>query len=75
MLTGPLFMLQVYGRGLGSRSEETLVALFSLVALLYFLFWLLENARGGVMARAGARYICDRCARTAPLLITDLIIY
>ena len=28
MLTGPLFMLQVYDRVLGSRSEETLVALF-----------------------------------------------
>lgn len=55
MLTGPLFMLKVYDRVLGSRSEETLVALFSLVALLYFLFWLLENARGRVMARAGAR--------------------
>ncbi|MGI9391557.1 MAG: type I secretion system permease/ATPase [Boseongicola sp.] len=55
MLTGPLFMLQVYDRVLGSRSEETLVALFSLVALLYFLFWLLEYARGRVMARAGAR--------------------
>ncbi|MEK6216086.1 MAG: ABC transporter transmembrane domain-containing protein [Boseongicola sp.] len=55
MLTGPLFMLQVYDRVLGSRSEETLVALFSLVTLLYFLFWLLENARGRVMARAGAR--------------------
>jgi ABC-type protease/lipase transport system fused ATPase/permease subunit len=55
MLTGPLFMLQVYDRVLGSRSEETLVAMFSLVALLYFFFWLLEYARGRVMARAGAR--------------------
>ena len=27
MLTGPLYMLQVYDRVLGSRSEETLVAL------------------------------------------------
>lgn len=34
MLTGPLFMLQVYDRVLASRSEETLVALFGLVALL-----------------------------------------
>ena len=32
MLTGPLFMLQVYDRVLASRSEETLVALFALVA-------------------------------------------
>ena len=55
MLTGPLFMLQVYDRVLASRSEETLVALFGLVAVLYLLYWLLEFARGRVMARAGAR--------------------
>lgn len=55
MLTGPLFMLQVYDRVLASRSEETLVALFGLVALLYAFYWLLEYARGRVMARVGAR--------------------
>ncbi len=55
MLTGPLFMLQVYDRVLASRSEETLVALSGLVAVLYLLYWLLEFARGRVMARAGAR--------------------
>lgn len=55
MLTGPLFMLQVYDRVLASRSEETLVALFALVAALYLFYWLLEYARGRVMARAGAR--------------------
>jgi len=32
MLTGPLYMLQVYDRVLGSRSEATLVALSVLVA-------------------------------------------
>jgi len=31
MLTGPLFMLQIYDRVLSSRSEETLVALLVLV--------------------------------------------
>jgi len=56
MLTGPLFMLQVYDRVLGSRSEETLVALFGLVAVLYFFFWLLEFARSRLMARVGARF-------------------
>ena len=35
MLTGPLFMLQVYDRVLGSRSEETLVALLVLVLGLF----------------------------------------
>lgn len=56
MLTGPLFMLQIYDRVLGSRSEETLVALVILVAMLYFFYWLLEFARGRVMARVGARF-------------------
>ena len=34
MLTGPLFMLQVYDRVLGSRAVETLTAQFLLVALI-----------------------------------------
>ena len=56
MLTGPLFMLQVYDRVLSSRSEETLVALFGLVAVLYLLYWLIEFARGRVMGRIAARF-------------------
>ncbi|MEM7240810.1 MAG: type I secretion system permease/ATPase [Pseudomonadota bacterium] len=56
MLTGPLFMLQVYDRVLGSRSEATLVALFLLVVGLYGLMGFLEYARGRVLARAGARF-------------------
>ena len=55
MLTGPLFMLQIYDRVLSSRSEETLVALAVLVTGLYFFLWLLEFARGRVMARVGSR--------------------
>ena len=35
MLTGPLFMLQVYDRVLTSRSEETLLALVLIVAFLF----------------------------------------
>jgi ATP-binding cassette subfamily C protein len=56
MLTGPLFMLQIYDRVLGSGSEETLVALFLLVAGLYALMMLLEFARSRLMARYGARF-------------------
>lgn len=55
MLTGPLFMLQVYDRVLGSRSEETLVALLLLVVFLYSLMWLLDFARTRLLARHGAR--------------------
>ncbi len=56
MLTGPLFMLQVYDRVLGSRSVETLSALFLLVALLYALMAMLDYARGRIVARFGARF-------------------
>jgi ATP-binding cassette subfamily C protein len=55
MLTGPLFMLQVYDRVLGSRSEETLVALLILVVALFGLMWLLDFARTRLLARYGAR--------------------
>lgn len=56
MLTGPLYMLQVYDRVLGSRSEETLIALTLLVAFLYGMMALLDYTRGRIMARAGARF-------------------
>ncbi len=59
MLTGPIFMLQIYDRVLGSRSEATLMALFVLVAVLYALFGVLEWSRGRVLARAGARFQTD----------------
>jgi ATP-binding cassette subfamily C protein len=55
MLTGPLYMLQVYDRVLASRSEETLVALSVLVAFLFLMMGLLDHARGRVAARVGAR--------------------
>ncbi|MEQ9694529.1 type I secretion system permease/ATPase [Shimia sp. SDUM112013] len=56
MLTGPLYMLQVYDRVLGSRSEETLIALSLLVAFLYGTMGILDFARGRIMARVGARF-------------------
>ncbi len=56
MLTGPLYMLQVYDRVLGSRSVETLIALSVLVAFLFGMMGLLDYARGRVMARVGARF-------------------
>ncbi|MFK7762344.1 MAG: type I secretion system permease/ATPase [Roseobacter sp.] len=59
MLTGPLFMLQVYDRVLASRSEETLVALFALVAGLYALYALFEYARSRAVARVGAQIQSD----------------
>ena len=56
MLTGPLYMLQVYDRVLGSGSEATLVALSVLVIGLFIALGVLEYARGKVMAIVGARF-------------------
>lgn len=56
MLTGPIYMLQVYDRVLGSRSEATLVALTVLVAFLYGMMGLLDYVRGRVMGRVAARF-------------------
>lgn len=56
MLTGPLFMLQVYDRVLTSRSEATLVALIGITAFLFLMMGLLDHARARVLARAGARF-------------------
>jgi ATP-binding cassette subfamily C protein len=56
MLTGPLYMLQVYDRVLGSGSEETLVALSLLVVFMYGVMGVLDYTRGRIMARVGARF-------------------
>lgn len=71
MLTGPLFMLQIYDRVLPTQSGETLLALFSLVAALFVFMALLDHIRAKVMIRLAAnldalfctpllqRYYCD----------------
>ena len=56
MLTGPIYMLQVYDRVLGSRSEATLIALTLLVAFLYGMMGLLDFARGRIMGRVGSNF-------------------
>ncbi len=56
MLTGPLFMLQVYDRVLGSQSEETLFAMALLATFLFAMMGVLDFVRGRVMARVGARF-------------------
>lgn len=56
MLTGPMYMLQVYDRVLGSGSEETLIALSILVVFLYATMGILDYTRGRIMARVGARF-------------------
>ncbi|MEM9319941.1 MAG: type I secretion system permease/ATPase [Pseudomonadota bacterium] len=55
MLTGPVYMLQIYDRVLGSGSEETLVALSILVTFLFLMMGIVDWVRARVAARVGAR--------------------
>lgn len=55
-LTGPLFMLLIYDRVLTSRSEETLVALFVLMATFLVVMGLLDYSRRRILARFGAQF-------------------
>jgi PrtD family type I secretion system ABC transporter len=55
MLTGPLYMLQVYDRVLASGSLPTLVALTILVAVLFLAFGLLELVRSRLLSHIGNR--------------------
>ena len=55
MLTGPLFMLQVYDRVLTSGSVPTLVALISIVVALYAYYGFLEYLRARILVRIGRR--------------------
>jgi ATP-binding cassette subfamily C protein len=55
MLTGPLFMLQVYDRVLSSGSVPTLIALIIIVAALYAYYGFLEFLRSRLMVRLGRK--------------------
>jgi PrtD family type I secretion system ABC transporter len=55
MLTGPLFMLQVYDRVLTSGSVPTLVALIAIVIALYAYYGFLEFLRARILVRIGRR--------------------
>ena len=55
LLTGPIFMLQVYDRVVTSRSEQTLVALFGIAVLLLILLAILDQIRAGILVRIGAK--------------------
>jgi len=57
MLTGPIYMLQLYDRVLGSQSVPTLVALTGLITFLFLAMGLLDHARARVAARIGARFM------------------
>jgi PrtD family type I secretion system ABC transporter len=54
LLTGPLFMLQVYDRVLASRSSATLLVLFAIVVFLYAVMGILDHVRSRMLSRIGA---------------------
>lgn len=56
MLSGSLYMLQVYDRVLSSRSVATLVGLSLLLLAAYALMGLLDGLRMRMLARIGARF-------------------
>lgn len=53
MLTGPIFMLQIYDRVLGSGSVPTLVVLGGLALCLYSFFGILDILRNRILLRVG----------------------
>ncbi|MCP4314909.1 MAG: type I secretion system permease/ATPase, partial [Hyphomicrobiales bacterium] len=75
MLTGPLFMLQVYDRVLASGSVPTLAVLGGLAAGLYVFYGLLEGIRSRVLLRIGQRLDAQlsgtsfECSVSLPILI------
>ncbi len=56
MLTGPIFMMQVYDRVLSSGSVPTLVALLVIVAVLYAYYAFLESVRQRAFQRLGRSF-------------------
>lgn len=54
MLTGAIFMMEIYDRVLPSRSVPTLVALCILAATLFIALGVLDLIRGRIMVRIGA---------------------
>ena len=56
MLTGPIFMLQVYDRVLTSGSIPTLVVLYLLIVFLFGLMGVFDFFRTRVLSRIGFRF-------------------
>ncbi len=55
LLTGPLYMLQIYDRVLTSQSIQTLLVLTVLVIVAYAVLGLVDGARVQIVSRAGLR--------------------
>jgi PrtD family type I secretion system ABC transporter len=68
MLTGSLFMLEVYDRVLPSRSVPTLIGLAAITAVLYFFQGLIEVTRGRMLVRIGNHLDARLSARVYDLV-------
>ncbi len=64
MLTGPIYMLQIYDRVLASGSVPTLVALSAIVLVLYVFMAVLDMVRQRILIRVG-HGIYDEMGETA----------
>ncbi|NNE58719.1 MAG: type I secretion system permease/ATPase [Hellea sp.] len=59
MLTGPIYMLQIYDRVISSRSMSTLAALTVLMVVLYAFMGILDFLRSRLLVRIG-NYVADQ---------------
>lgn len=74
-LTGPLYMMQVYDRVLGSRSIETLIALTMIMLFLYFMMGVFDVCRSYIASRLAAQFQArfDRRVFRATLSKTKIV--
>lgn len=71
MLTGPIFMLEIYDRILPSRSIPTLVVIAALALVLFSAQGVLDYIRGRLLTRIGLS-LDDRLSRRVFKLMVDL---
>jgi PrtD family type I secretion system ABC transporter len=64
MLTGPLYMLQIYDRVLSSRSMSTLMAMSILMAAMFAFMGFFEFVRSRILVRVGDKLERDLSTRT-----------
>ncbi len=70
MLTGPIYMMQVYDRVLSAQSESTLVALSLIAVFLFAMMGLFDVVRGAILARVAAR-VQDRLDKIVFFAVLD----
>lgn len=69
MLTGSIFMLEVYDRVLPSRSVPTLIGLVAVAGLLYLFLGLFDLIRNRILARVGDAFDAAMSARIHDIVL------